>query len=63
MERWKIWITYYDADGRIVGYGVHTRDYVLKQSAVKRARQLFGDSNFATWIVSQDRPWTFPENV
>lgn len=63
MNRWKIWITYYYADGRVSGYGVYTRDYGSKQAAVRAARQQFNDPKLATWVVSQDRPWSFPENV
>ena len=61
MDRWKIWITYYDDDGHVVGYGVHPKDYLHKSSATHKAKQLFEGSKFATWVVSKTRPWSFPD--
>lgn len=56
--RWKIWMTHYDPDGNIVGYGLHPQDYATKSSAVRRAKQLWGDNNPACkWEVSQTNPW------
>lgn len=64
MDRWKIYITYYDPkDGHVTGYGVYPRDYEHKSSAVRKARQLFDDPKFATWVVSQTIPWSFPHSI
>ena len=54
---WKIWMTYYDPDGHVVGRGVHPTLYNRKSSAVRRAKQLWGDNPACKWIVSKDNPW------
>lgn len=59
MDRWKIWITYYDYEGHITGFGVHPICYKHKSSAVRKARQLFGDSKLVTWEVDKTRPILF----
>ena len=48
---------FFDLDGRIVGYGVHPRDYSFKCSAVKRAKQLWGDNKQVEWKVAVLNPW------
>lgn len=53
---WRIWITYYDRNRRVVGYGVHPKEYSRKDAAVRRAKKLFEDNNLAAWIVSQTDP-------
>lgn len=53
---WKIWITYYDHDRRVVGYGVYTKEYTRRDAAVRRAKQMFGDNPCMSWIVSQTDP-------
>lgn len=64
MDRWKIYITYYDPkDGHVIGYGVYVRDYKHKQSAVRQARKMFNNTKFATWVVSQTTPWSFPNYI
>lgn len=56
---WKIWMLYYDLDGRIIGVGVHRFVYEHKSSAVRRARQLWGNNNpRVKWVVSKTNPWT-----
>lgn len=54
--RWKIWMTFYDIDGDITGYGVYATDYAHKSSAVRRAKQLWGDNPLVKWEVSQTNP-------
>ena len=57
-ETWKIWLVYYDLDGRIIGFGMHPCDYAHKSSAVRRARQLWGNNNpRVEWVVSKMNPW------
>ena len=56
-RRWKIWIKYYNVDGEEVGVGVHTNDYSRKGSAVRRAKQLWGDNSQVKWVVSQTNPF------
>ena len=55
--RWKIWVTFYDLNGNIRDRFVHTVDYAQKCSAVRRAKQLFGDEPMYKWEVSQTNPW------
>lgn len=54
---WKIWMTYYDQDGNLVGRGVHTTIYKSKSTAVRRAIQLWGDNPMVKWVVSKTNPW------
>ena len=54
---WKIWMKYYNQDGKVIGYGVHPQEYTRKSSAVRRAKQLWGANPACKWIVSQTNPW------
>lgn len=63
MGRWKIWITYYDHRGHVSGYAVYHRSYKYKYSAVRRARELYGNPKFAAWVVDKDRPLLFPDYI
>lgn len=55
--RWKIWMTHYNEDGEVIGYGVYPTDYAHKSSATRRARQLVETDSLRTCIVSQTNPW------
>ena len=54
---WKIWMLYYDFDGRLIGVGVHRFVYAHKSSAVRRAKQMWGDNPRVKWTVSKTNPW------
>lgn len=55
---WKIWIVYYDMNGKVVGFGQYRFTYTHKSSAVRRAKQLWGDNPMVKWTVSKTNPWT-----
>lgn len=55
--RWKIWMKFLDLDGKVVGYGVHPRDYSFKCSAKKRAKQLWGDNKQVEYRIGVVNPW------
>ena len=57
FKRWKIWMKYFDVDGNVVGYGVHPHDYTCKYSAVRRAKQLWGNNRQVEWRVATENPW------
>lgn len=54
---WRIWMTYYDQDGNVVGRGVHPTCYASKSTAVRRAHQLWGANPACKWVVSKTNPW------
>ena len=59
-KRWKIWMLYFDKEGQLVGQGVHPQDYAHRQSAYRRATQLwgkFGEDRTVIWRVAQDNPF------
>ena len=55
MNTWKIWFEYYQ-NGEVVSAGVCVWHYAHKSSAVRRAKQLYGDNPNVKWYVSQTNP-------
>lgn len=57
---WRIWIKYFDEDGKRLSVGVYPKTYKRKYSAVRRATKLWGpqgeDKRFE-WIVSETNPF------
>lgn len=51
IGEWKIRMTYYDQDGNVTGTGVYPRTYLYKTSAIRRAKQLWGDNPAVKWSV------------
>lgn len=54
-DTWKIWFEYYQ-NSEVVSAGVCVLSYAHKSSAVRRARQLYGDNQNVKWYVSQTNP-------
>ena len=54
---WKIWFMHYDINGNIFAYGVHRFVYTRKSSAIRRAKQLWGNNPMVKWTVSKTNPW------
>lgn len=52
MDRWRIWLEYYDKDGNVTGYGVYSKSYVHEGWAIRRARQLWDNNPLVKWYVS-----------
>ena len=47
---------FYDPFGRIMGYGFYNQQYEHKKSAVRRAKQLYGDNPRVEWFVVEEKP-------
>ena len=65
MNTWKIWFEVFE-DGEKIGGGVWLKSYKHKSSAVRRARQRWGNDLYSPitgttisrkWIVSQSNPY------
>jgi hypothetical protein len=56
FNTWKIWFQYYK-DGEPTGAGVLIWQYAHKSSAVRRAKQQFGNNPNVEWHVSQTNPF------
>lgn len=66
MDYWRIWFKVYE-DDKLVGAGVWHKSYKHKSSAVRRAKQMWGEDLYnpmtnttikRKWIVSQTNPWS-----
>ena len=55
-DAWKIWFEYYQ-NGEVVSAGVCIWHYAHKSSAVRRAKQLYGDNPNVKWYASQTNPF------
>ena len=65
-SRWKIWVRYYNHDGKQVGCGVHPTDYAHRSSALRRAKQLWGQHGanpMVEWTISLTNPFVEADNV
>lgn len=55
---------FYDPFGRIMGYGFYNQQYEHRSTAVRRARQLYGENNpRVEWTVLRVKPhlaWYIP---
>lgn len=59
MGSWRIWLRFYDWNGRIVGHDVYPVSYATKIAATLRAKKLWGnDPACVTWFVSKEDPFT-----
>ena len=47
---------FYDPFGRIMGFGFYNQQYERKSSAVRRAKQLYGDNPRVEWFVVEEKP-------
>lgn len=64
MGNWYIWFEILE-NGQTRGKGMYHRAYKHKSSAVRRAKQMWGDELLSVngslierlWIVSQTNPW------
>jgi hypothetical protein len=65
MNNWRIWFEVFENDEKI-GSGVWLRSYKHKSSAVRRAKQMWGEDLYnpmtnttirRKWIVSQTNPF------
>lgn len=58
---WYIWLTYYDQNGHITGYGRHPFMYKSKHSAECCAARKFGrrcdKDPLVTWTIAQSNPF------
>ena len=55
---WKIWVEFYDDEGRKVGAGHYAKEYANKTWAERVAKERFGDPKKFKYWVSQTNPWT-----
>lgn len=51
---------FYDPFGRVIGYGFYNQQYEHKKSAVRRAKQLYGDNPRVEWVVMSVLPNLWP---
>jgi hypothetical protein len=47
---------FYDPFGRIMGFGFYNQQYEHKKSAVRRAKQLYGDNPRVEWFIVEESP-------
>lgn len=47
---------FYDPFGRIMGFGFYNQQYEHKSSAVRRAKQLYGDNPRVEWFIVEESP-------
>lgn len=48
---WIVWVCKYDPFGRVMGATILPQHYKHKSSAVRRAKQLYGDNPNYEWVV------------
>ena len=59
MERWYIWLRFYDWNGKVTGYSKYPDSFEHKHSAMRKAREVWGDDPpYISWFVSKEDPFT-----
>ena len=60
---WRIWIKYFDDEGRPCGMGYFWKFYVSKANAERAAKRLYPDTKKYSYIVAQSCPWRKVSNT
>lgn len=47
---------FYDPFGRIIGFGFYNQQYEHRSSAIRRAKQLYGDNPLVEWFIVEESP-------
>jgi len=54
---WKIWIKYFDDEGKLCGMGYYWKFYSRKANAERAAKQRYSDPRRFEYAVAQSCPW------
>lgn len=54
---WRIWVKYFDEEGKLVGYGRYWQSYKRRGNAEQVARKRYSNSKMFQYVVAQTCPW------
>lgn len=54
---WRIWVKYFDEQGKLTGIGYYWQHYERRKNAERVAKSRYGGSKMFAYAVAQTCPW------